>query len=249
MTINISTVKLLKIVQFSLLVSIFGLLLWSAPWSESTSTLNRTITVTGESTVTAAPDEFTFYPYFQESGTDKEALKKNLTTKANDAVEKLKELGVSEDKITLDASSYDYWYYNEGQKGNLNIRLEIVVADKEVAQKVQDYLLTIDVKGQLSPQATFSKTLQKKLDAQAIEEASNDARSKAETQANLFNAKLGKVITINQGSDSIFYSYGQSGGLELAAVTDGDDTANSSLPVLPGENEYTQTISVVYELR
>jgi uncharacterized protein YggE len=248
MTINVSTTKLLKVIQFSLLVAIFGLLLWSTPWdNNSSSSTKRTIKVSGESTIKATPDEFTFNPYFQETGADQEAIKTSLTEKANSAVEKLKELGVDEKDITLDASSYDRWYYRENEKGTLNIRLEIIVADNDIVQKVQDYLLTLDVEGQISPQATFSTAKQKELDAQAVEEASNDAISKAETQAKLFNAKLGDAITIQQGSDSIFYGYGVIDSISLA--TEEDVSVPSSLPVLPGQNEYTQTMTVTYELK
>ncbi len=247
MTVNVSTTKLLKILQFSLLLAIFGLLLWSTPWdNNSSSSTKRTIKVTGSSTIKATPDEFSFFPYFQETGLDKEAIKTSLTEKANSTVEKLKELGVEENNITLDASSYDRWYYRENEKGTLNIRLEIVVDNKDTLQKVQDYLLTLDIKGQISPQATFSKAKQKELDAQAVEEASNDAIAKAETQAKLFNAKLGDAITIKQGSDSIFYGYG---GVDSVSLSVEKNASAASLPVLPGQNEYTQSMSVTYELK
>jgi len=246
MTINVDTTKLMKVIQFLLLVAIFGLLLWSTPWDNSSSSNRRTIKVTGQATIKANPDEFTFNPYFQETGSDKGAIKTSLTEKANSAVEKLKELGVEEKNITLDASSYDRWYYQKNEKGTLNIRLEIVVTDKDIVQKVQDYLLTLNIEGQISPQATFSKAKQKELDAQAVEEASNDAIAKAETQAKLFNAKLGDAITIKQGSDSIFYGYG---GVDSVGLAVKEGSSASSLPVLPGQNEYTQTMTVTYELR
>jgi uncharacterized protein len=245
MTINISSVKLIKYLQILLLIAIFGLVLWSKPWSNSSNIAERTITVTGESTIKATPDEFTFYPYFQETGTDQEEIKTSLTSKANETVQKLKELGVEEKNITVDASSYDRWYYREDETGSLSISITIVVPAGDVVQKVQDYLLTLDVKGQISPQATFSQAKQKELDAQAVEEASNDAKSKAETQANLFNAKLGKAIKITQGSDSIFLGY----GYDTVSSSVQEDGASLSLPVLPGQNEYKQTVTVVYELR
>ncbi len=245
MTINISSDKLIKVGHIALLVAIFGLLVWSRPWDNSSNSTDRAITITGQSTIKAVPDEFTFAPNFQETGTDQEAIKTSLTAKADEAVKKLKELGIEEKDITLDASSYDRWYYNDNEEGTLTISLEIIVADKDIVQKVQDYLLTLDVKGQISPRATFSKTKRKELDIRAVEEASNDAKLKAETQASLFNAKLGKVIKINQGSDSIFYGY-----LEPSiAIAEEGGTARSSLPVLPGQNEYSQTMTITYELR
>jgi len=244
MTISFSTDKLVKVIQFALLVAILSLLVWSAPWNSNNNSSERTITVTGETTIKAVPDEFTFSPYFQESGMDKDVIKTSLTKKTNATVEKLTELGVKKDNITLDASSYDNWYYRANEEGTLTINLKIVVSDKGIAQKVQNYLLTLDVKGQISPRASFSKAKQKTLDAQAVEEASNDAKSKAETQANLFNAKLGKALTINQGSDSIFFGLREVVAQPLALK----DSPTATLPVLPGRNEYNQKVTVVYEL-
>lgn len=247
MTINISSAKILKIIQLPLLVVILGLLVWTAPWDSNDGSAKRTVTVTGKSTIKATPDEFTFYPYFQESGTDQDEIKEELTTKATSVVEKLKELGVEEKHITLDVSSYDRWYYSEGEEGTLNARLQIVVSDKDLVTKVQNYLLTLDVKGQITPQATFSKAKKAELDAQAVEEASNDAVAKAMAQASLFDAELGKAITISQGSDSVFYDYSR-GNAATLEQSEGP-SSSLSLPVLPGQNEYTQTMTVTYELR
>ncbi len=247
MTINITSEKIMKIGHTVLLVVILGLLLWSQPWSRATTNgTTRTITVSGEATLEATPDEYVFYPYFEEKGNDQEALKESLNTKANAAVEKIKDIGVPEDKIKLDASSYDRWYWRENEEGVLAVNLTITVTDKDTAQEVQDYLLTLDTKGQLTPQASFSKDRQKELDAEAVEKASSDARSKAEAQAALFGAKLGKVVKVDQGSDSVFPTYMRG----VAEST--DDVAleqSASLPVLPGQNEYSQTVNVTYELK
>jgi len=247
MTINISFSKVLKNINLLLLIAILGLLVWSTPWGNSgSSTVARTIKVSGEATIEAVPDEFVFYPYFEMKGTDQETMKQALSKQSNQAVAKLKELGIEERKIKLDASSYDRWYWEEDEEGVLTVSLTITVGDKDKAQEVQDYLDTLDVKGQLTPQASFSRAKQKDLDAQAIEEASNDARSKAETQAKLFGSKLGKVVKVEQGSDSVFPTVFR-GGADFAIAEEA--APQSSFAVLPGENEYTQTVSVIYEIK
>lgn len=246
MTINITKDDFLKYVQLLLLIVVTGLLLWSRPWAADSSELTRTIQVSGEATIEAVPDEFVFYPYFEQEGKDRDQLKVALTQQANTAVEELKELGVAEEKIKLDASSYDRWYWRENEEGILTVSLNITVDNKDLAQEVQDYLLTLDIKGQLTPQAVFSQSKQKELDAQAVEQASNDARAKAEAQAKLFGADLGKVIKVEQGFDSVFpVAFDGVATLEVGA----EDAARSSLPVLPGENEYRQTVTVTYELK
>lgn len=247
MTVNITSAKLFKCLQMGLLVVILGLILWSKPWDSGTSsTTTRKITVAGEATISAEPDEFEFSPYYEEKGTDQEALKEKLTQKSNETVDKLKELGVEDKDIKLDVSSYDYWYWQEDEEGVLNAYITITIQDGDLVQQVQDYLLTTDAKGQLTPRASFSKEKRKQLDAQAVEEASTEARAKAEAQAKLFGAKLGDVIEVNQQRDSIF-------GYSVDAVTlessDLSVSSAASLPVLQGEQDYSQTVSVVYELQ
>lgn len=247
MTVSVTAAKLLQFAQFVLLIAIFGLLLWSRPWDTSASSAEdaRTITVSGEATIQAEPDEFAFNPYFEQQGTDQNALKESLSAQANEAIEALKELGVQENDIKLDVSSYDNWYWDENEEGTLSAYISVQVEAGDLVQQVQDYLFSTEAKGQLSPQASFSDDTRKQLDAQAVEQASNDARAKAEAQATLFDAKLGDVVSVNQGSDSVF------GYPEPYALDSRDISASleSSVPVLAGEQEYRQTVTVVYELQ
>lgn len=247
MTINVSAAKLLKIAEFALLVSIFVLLVWSQPWtSGGVDKDSRKITVSGSAVIEAEPDEFVFYPYFEVTGPDQETRKDEIATKMNTVVEDLKELGVPESGLKLDTSDYDNRYWEEEEEGTATGRLTIKSKDRDLVQKVQDYLLNADAKGQITPYASFSEEKKDELDAEAVEKASNDAKAKAEAQAALFDAKLGKVVTVSQGYESIF-DYGFSyRGAELAIA---EDSSSSSLPVLPGQNEYTQTVTVVYELK
>lgn len=242
MTINLSAKNVAKTLQFVLLVSILGILLWSNPLKSSDT---RKITVTGESVIKAEPDEFVFNPYFELKGADKDALKAELTEQTSEVVAALKELGVEDKDMKLDASSYDRWYWPEGEDGVLNATLRINVSDKELVQKIQNYLLTTEAIGQLTPQATFSEAKKKELDNQAVEQAIDDAKAKAELQAKKFEAKVGKVLEVSQQQNSIFpISYGSA---DLSVSGQAEDAL--SLPVLSGENEYRQTVTVIYELK
>lgn len=242
MTINLTAKNVLQAVHLTLLVAILGLLLWSKPWSSSASD-SRKITVSGEATIEAEPDQYVFSPYFEVKGTDEESAKSEVSKLANDAVKAIKALGVEEKNITLDASSYDRWYWDDGEEGVLNAYITVKVSDKDLAQKVQDYLTNAKAKGQLTSQETFSEEKLKELESQASEKAIEDARAKADAQAKLFDAKLGDVIEVSQNEG--FSSLPYRGSIELQAVD--EDTA--SLPVLPGQQEVTKTVTVVYELR
>jgi uncharacterized protein YggE len=241
--LKIST-KTLAVLQFAVIVLVAGLLTWSLFIRDTnTSGEVKKITVNGETTIEASPDEFTFYPYFEKTGTDRDLLRDELVAEANEVIKDLKNLGVAETDMKLDASSYDRWYWEENEEGVITVSLTITSSDEDLVQKVQDYLLDTNAKGQLTPQAVFSEELQKELDKKAVEEAAADARSKAEAQAILFDASLGEVLEIQQGSDSIFVDYG------VAELSVQSSPRDATLPVLPGQNDYTQTVTVTYELK
>lgn len=238
-TINAKTV--LNAVYLVLLVAILGLLLWSQPWDSSAGEV-RKITVSGEARVEAEPDEYVFSPYFEVKGTDEDKAKAEISKLANDAVDAIKALGVEEKNITLDASSYDRWYWREGDEGVLNAYLTIKVQDKELAQKVQDYLSSSSAKGQLTSQESFSAEKQKELEKEATEKAIEDARAKAETQATLLGVKVVKVIEVKQNEEMSTFPYR---GMDMQTL----EVDATSLPVLPGEQEYTKNVQVIYEIK
>jgi uncharacterized protein len=247
MTINVSPKQLWFYVQSIMIVAILVLLVWSQPWNQAAggSSTTRKITVSGSATIEAEPDEYTFSPYFQENGSDKEKLKTSLTAKANAAVERLKELGVADKDIKVDASAYDYWYYVKDQENPMTVSLTVKVDNKELAQKIQDYLLSTDATGQLTPYAVFSEEKQKELDKQAVEKATEEAKTKAEAQAKQLGTKLGKVVEVAQGDD---YGYPIALDSKVEAVS-GSAERSASLPVMPGENEYRQSVTITYELK
>ncbi len=230
-----------------LLIAILGLLLWSQPWNSSSSDATKTITVSGEATIESAPDEYVFMPYYEATGTDQVAVQEELTAKANDVTAKLKELGVEEKDITLQSNAYDNWYPDETGKSTTTVSLEVKVSNKELSQKVQDYLITTGAKGQISPRGSFSITKTKELDGEARAKASEEARAKAEAQAAIFGAKVGDVVKIEQGN-----SVGIGYPTPMMAMEDSGSTRNataSSLPVLVGQDSYSASVSVTYELQ
>ena len=244
MVIKVTSKQLFEAAQTVLIVAIFGLLLWMQPWAQSSSDATRKVSVTGSATVEAEPDEYTFSPYFEETGTDKEALKKSLTDKANAAVAKIKELGVADKDIKVDASSYEYWYNSEEKGTPMMVYLTISVDDKDMAQKIQDYLLTTTATGQLTPAASFSEEKSKELKKQTIDKATEDARQQAEAQAKLRGAKLGKVIEVSQSDSGAYPILYDAKAAESSTMSSG-----ASLTVMPGENEYSNQVTVTYELK
>jgi uncharacterized protein YggE len=238
------TLDLRAIVGVLLLVIIVMFALWQ-PWMPKGD--DRTIEVTGQAKVTASPDEFVFSPSYQFMNADKQAALTQVAAKSDEIVKKLKELGVKDSGIKTNTSGYDYPVYKENTKtATYTLGLTITVSNKELAQKVQDYLVTTSPSGAVTPYANFSDSKRAELENQARDKATKDARSKAEQSAKNLGFALAAVKTVNDGAGfgGIMYPYAR-GGAELQAM----DTSAKQITIQPGENDLTYTVTVTYFVR
>jgi uncharacterized protein YggE len=236
----------LRVLSVLLLVLLVGLTLYTKPWNGILNEETRKITISGEATLKEEPDEYVFNPSWEKSTQDE------ITALNDSAVKALKDLGVADGDIKNNASVYeDYKVYpatepdQPGQDLVRTLSLTITVDNKELAQKVQDYLLTTDPQGTITPYAQFSNAKQKELEDKARTEAIADARKRAETTADGLEAKVGKVLEVSEG-----WGGSCANGLCSGAALMAEDTSTrSSLSVQPGENEFTYTVQVVFELK
>lgn len=164
--------------------------------------------------------------------------------KSDEVTAGLKKLGVADVDIKTNASSYrDYYVYNIQTKQNtFTLTITVTVHNRDMAQKVQDYLITTTPTGSISPQATFSTTKQKQLESQGRDEATKDARAKADQQTKNLGFKLGEVKTVSDSSNDagIMPMYSQ-GRLDLES-----SVATDRLIVQPGQNEINYNVQVTY---
>lgn len=232
---------------------LISLLLFWRPWDTSFSTTTRKITITGSATVAAEPDEFRFIPSYTRD-TTREISKLN-----DQIIATLKNLGVQDNQITNNASTYgstDVYYILpiEG-KEVANLSLTVTVSSLKLAQKVQDYLLTTNPEGSITPIATFSSATRKKLENQARGEAIKDARTKATQTAVGLGTKLGKVLEISEGANTRGCDIGGTlcpVALEGSGVSSSSDDAvkneEDSLILQPGTNDLTYSFTVTFGL-
>jgi uncharacterized protein YggE len=238
----------LRIVVAVLLVTILAMLFMWKPWT-TTGVSDRTVEVTGEATVKAEPDEFVFYPTYQYKSTDKDAALAEATKKHDEVIKKLKELGVADNKIKSDTSGFDREIYMSApdrvDSTSYSSTITITVDSREMAQKVQDYLVTTTPTGSVSPQATFSDAKRKELESKARDEATKDARAKAEQSGKNLGFKVGKVKTVTDGSG--FSGIEPAMGRTL--IAEDSMSSDMKLSIQPGENELSYTVTVVYYVR
>jgi uncharacterized protein YggE len=246
-SINISLGNLYKILTIILCLIIIGMLLVWQPW-KSTLNQDRSISVNGEATVKAAPDQYVFNPIYEFKNEDKAKALAEQTDKNNQIIAKLKELGVKDSDIKNNASGYSDSYSVEPaspEQTTYSLSLTITVSDKDLATKVQDYLVSTNPEGQVTPQASFSETKRKELENQARDMATKDARAKAEQIAKNTGAKLGKVKSIQDGG-----GFGQPiTALYEDSVASSSSATKQSMQIQPGENELNYVVSVSYYLK
>lgn len=234
----------LRIIVVALVLVIVGMLAVWKPWEDNPGADARTVEVVGEAVVSAEPDEFVFYPYYEFESADKDAALEQLSTKSDEITGKLKELGVEDSNIKTNTDGYDMYYYrpdNDGQT-TYTLRIEAKVGNRELAQKVQDYLVTTTPAGQVSPQPQFSETKRKELESEARDQATKDARSKAEQSAKNLGFSIGKVQSVKDGAGFGDYPISVSTMDASLASPEG----RGSLTVQPGENELRYSVSVSY---
>ncbi len=227
-----------------MLIIVVMLAVWM-PWSRNSE--SRTISVSGESTIMAEPDRYIFSPNYEFKNKDESVSLNQQSEKSNEIITKLKGLGVKDSDIKNNSSGYSTGQMSPVSPDDdtiYNLSLTITVSDKDLAQKVQDYLLTTGPSGQVTPQPGFSESKRKELEDKARDEATKDARSKAEQIAKNTGAKLGKVQSIQDGGN-----LGQPVPLIYEDKSVSSSDSKQSLQIQPGENELRYTVSVSYYLR
>lgn len=229
----------LRIVIGILLIIITAMLILWRPWGGAS---DRTISVTGEAALRAEPDEYIFSPAYQFKNADQDAALAQLIQKNDDVVTGLKQVGVPENNIKTNSGGAGEQLRGSPESGETTYTLAVTVTvgNRELAQKVQDYLLTTSPLGAVSPQATFSDAKRRQLETQTREQATTDARNKAEQSARNLGFRLGRVKEVADDS-----GFGASQG---RIVPGGAEDAAQS-PIQPGQNEVLYSVTVVYYVR
>lgn len=238
----------LRVLVIVLLIIIAGMLALWRPWS-GTNANTRTIEVVGETTMTAKPDEFVFYPAYEFKNSDKAAALAELDKKSDEITAKLKELGVPESGIKTTSGGYGRAAIAmpTPEKDTSTYTLSLAVAVNEgLVQKVQDYLVTTAPTGSVSPQAGFSDAKRKELENEARTKAVKDAKAKADQTAKELGFKVGKVKSVSDGRD---FSVSPAEAVGRGRSAEVSPDSQTSLGVHPGENKLPYSVTVVYFIR
>jgi len=231
---------------FLFVVVVVMLFIWQ-PWNNISS---RTIIVSGQATVKAEPDQFTFYPTYQATAATESAAITAVSKKGNVVVDKLVKLGVKQNQISTSVNADRYYGIKSEDQSEPTATYSItaVVEDKKLAQQILDYLVTTNPIFGVSPQSNFKTETRKELEDSARKLALADAKQQAETTVMELGIKLGSVVEI---SDPNWGGIIPLGVEDRAVEGSGSDgvSVQSSPKLLTGEQEVTYQISVTYRIR
>ncbi len=232
-----------RILSAVLLVVIVSMAFVWRPWG---STEKRTISIQGEATLKAAPDEFIFSPVYEKKAKDSTTAISEVSKLGNSVVAKLKKLGVADKSIQTNVTTqkrYEPLTGRETDEITAQFSLTVTINDKVLAQKILDYLTITGPLYSVSPQSTFANETRKQLESEVRGKALSDARSKADQTAKELGVKVGKVISVSEPQ------FGGPITLEGKSVPSSDSSTSTPPVLLTGEQEVTYTVTVNFQIR
>ncbi|MEX0932847.1 MAG: SIMPL domain-containing protein [Candidatus Pacearchaeota archaeon] len=215
----------------------------------------NTISVNGESTIQVAPDEVSVYFNIETTADTAQEAQENNSQIFNSLKNALVAEGFSEDEIKTQSLSINpnyVWENNKqttkGYKASHSVTIEF---SSEESERVLDVLNAAVSSGVEIGYINFqlSDELEKEKKAEAIEEASGDARIKAEATARGLGKKIDDIVSVSVDNYNYLpyraYDSAVSSGSSIAEV----EEAVTQERFNPSEQNIYASIRVVYELK
>jgi len=220
---------------------------------------SNAITVSGEGEVFAVPDTAEFSFTVLETAATSAEVQAAATTKANDAIKALVDLGIEEKDIKTVA--YDLYPKYEWRTNTTCVRFPCeqnqVQVGFELNQTVQVKVRAIDRAGEMLEAVTgkgvssvsgltFTVADEDGIQADARKQAIDDARAKADKLASDLGVSLVRIIGFSEGGvPPVMFARDSAQTLGMG----GDEMMKSSVSVPTGENRVVSNVNITYEIR
>jgi uncharacterized protein YggE len=215
---------------------------------------SRHIVTEGKAQISAAPD-IAIVTFETESKQDSSfAAKKNVDRRINDFLEGLEGFGIDEKNVSASSilTSPNYYYDDDDKKvldGYVASRT-IKITLKQI-EKLNDLLnFALEVKVNEIRDIEFQSSRKEVLKEEAFANAVEDAKRKGRAMASAFDAKLGKVYSINSVNQHQRHRYGFNGSIERIEVTGSRLEADEFEPgrYLQENIVFSASVDVVFDL-
>jgi uncharacterized protein YggE len=209
----------------------------------------RSVTVSGQGEVSAAPDRARLSMAVEQTDPDLKAAQARVNGIVRAYLAQARALGARDEDISTAGLSinaeYDY-SSNKGRKFlgyHVTRGIGVVVRDLD---KIGDYLqhaTDAGINNISNPQLESSKA--DELQRQALAKAALDAQAKAKALADTLGVKLGTVHTLNASAEAIRPPGPQPRMLAMAATA---PSGNEDMGFAAGEVKYSSTLTAEFDL-
>ncbi|OGZ18221.1 MAG: hypothetical protein A2V72_02670 [Candidatus Nealsonbacteria bacterium RBG_13_37_56] len=207
--------------------------------------------VTETGNATAVPDIANIMVGIEESGGSISTVQNSVNQKSKSLVEAFKKLGIAESDIKTQSYNVypEYDYRVSPQKVNgYRISTTYLVKIKDFDKINEAIVIATNTGANVIGNVSFevNDETKNKVLTQAREEAVTKAKEKAQSLAKAAGVTLGKIINITEDSSPI-RPYPLTA--DKAFGLGGAETIVETPEIIPGETEFTVTVSVSWEIR
>lgn len=215
---------------------------------------DRHIVIEGQAQITAAPD-LAILTFETESKNDSSlAAKSDVDKRINDFINGLNKFGVDEKNVSASSivTSPNYYYTDEDKKvldGYVASRsIKVTLSQIDSLNELLNFALEVNLNEikNIEFQSSRKESLKREVFANAVE----DAKGKGRTMALAFDAKLGKVYSINSANQNQRHRYGFNDNIERIEVTGSRIEAKEFEPgrYLQENIVFSASVHVVFDL-
>lgn len=213
----------------------------------------KTFSVQGEAKTKVVPDIIRITIGSIVEGTDVNLIQTTANEKINKALEKLKSLGIAENKIQTSnydlVPQYDY-NVNKIKSYRVNISLLVEIENSKPQGEMAGKVINAGVESGLNEvrSLTFDISNREELLEDLKLKAIENAKSKKDSLAKASGLRLGEVKNVVLGGNSGYYPplYGNEG--VASPDKGGTGTDNGPVNIKVGETELNTTVTIYYEI-
>lgn len=227
------------------LLLLFGLLIGAGAMAQQSQQVNN-VSVVGEGSVTAVPDNVVISARVEHTGDSAQEVKSQNDKVISDLLVYLKEFGIPSENVKTE-------YLRLRKEQNYNTKEEYYAANQALSIRVEDMDSYEELMGGLLDKGlnridgiSFETSKQDELQIEARKKAVIDAKEKAQQYAQALGQKIGPAIEIRETGAS-----GPQPILRAASVMSAQAgyESGSGPQIAPGELEITTRVNVSFLLR
>ncbi|MEW6992802.1 SIMPL domain-containing protein [Colwelliaceae bacterium MEBiC 14330] len=214
---------------------------------------NRHISVVGSAQLKAKPDIAVIYLEVESIQTKSVDAKKDVDDRVNNLLAGLANFNIDQENVSASSiSTQPNYTYSANNKRQLNgytanRNIKVTLNNLKHLNAFMDFALSVKINEIRNIELKSSKAEQLKDEVNAL--AVKNAKEKGHSLANAFDAKLGKIYSINSTSNSHSYRYGANSDIERIAVSGAMmDSASKPGKYLQENIVFSASISVVFDL-